>query len=347
MTTLAVAVFGFGYWGPNHVRVLQREIGARTIVVDPDPERRAAARSLFPDIETAPSLAESPVAPDAAIICSPPVTHEEVAGAALRAGCHVLVEKPLAVSSVAGARLVALADQHDRILMTGHTYDFHPAVARLESLAASGEFGTIRYLDSARLSVGGYRTDVNVMWDMAPHDIVIMSRVMGAWPNRVTAWSSDHIGFGMNDVATMRLEFPGSGTLGYVRVSWLDPVKVRRLSVIGSERMAVFNDAADPRTPLRLIETGAEDRLGEGARHPLPGAYPEELITTPDIEPVEPLTAELRYFAECIRTGQRPTRSSGQDGVAVLEVLEAADRSAETGLPQPVGDGATASGVAR
>ncbi|MEL7157422.1 MAG: Gfo/Idh/MocA family oxidoreductase, partial [Actinomycetota bacterium] len=249
MTMMTVAVCGFGYWGPNHVRVLKREIGARTIVIDPDPERRAAAQSLYPDIETAPALAEAPVAPDAAIICSPPVTHEQVAGDALRAGCHVLIEKPLADTSAAGARLVALAAQHDRILMTGHTYDFHPAVARLEALAAAGDLGEIRYLDAARLSVGGYRNDVNVMWDMAPHDIVIMSRVMGAWPERVTAWADDHTGFGMNDVATMRLDFPDTSAVGYIRVSWLDPVKVRRLSVIGSQRMAVFNDAADPRTP--------------------------------------------------------------------------------------------------
>lgn len=275
MAELSVAVCGFGYWGPNHVRVLQREIGATTIVVDPDPGRLAEATSLYPDIETVPSLTEATVVPDAAIVCSPPATHEQVAGDALRAGCHVLVEKPLAASSAEGERLLAVATEHDRILMTGHTYDFHPVVAELEALAASGGLGEIRYMDSARLSVGGYRNDVNVLWDMAPHDIVIMSRVMGSWPNRVTAWANDHTGFGMNDVGMMRLEFPGAKTVGYIRVSWLDPVKVRRLSIIGSQQMAVFNDAADPRKPLKLIETGAADRLGEGTMHPLPGAYPK------------------------------------------------------------------------
>lgn len=340
MADLRVAVCGFGYWGPNHVRVLRREIGATTIVVDPDPERRAAAAALYADIETVPSLAEASVSPDAAIVCTPPATHEQVAGEALRAGCHVLIEKPLAATSEEGERLLAVAAEHDRILMTGHTYDFHPVVAELEALASAGELGEIRYMDAARLSVGGYRNDVNVLWDMAPHDIVIMSRVMGSWPHRVTAWADDHTGFGMNDVGTMRLEFPGTKTVGYIRVSWLDPVKVRRLSVIGSQRMAVFNDAADPRTPLRLIETGASDRLGEGTMHPLPGAYPEELITTPVIEPVEPLTEEIQYFVNCITTGTAPTRSSGADGLAVLRVLEAADRSALTGSPETV-DGAT------
>lgn len=347
MANLTVAVCGFGYWGPNHVRVLQREVGATTVVIDPDPDRRATAESLYPDIENAPSLADLAVAPHAVIVCSPPATHEQVAVDALRAGCHVLVEKPLAPTAAVGERLVALAAEHDRILMTGHTYDFHPVVAELERLASSGDLGEIRYLDSARLSVGGYRNDVNVIWDMAPHDIVIMSRIMGSWPNRVTAWADDHIGFGMNDVATMRLDFPGTRTVGYIKVSWLDPVKVRRLSVIGSQRMAVFNDAADPRTPLRLIETGASDRLGEGAMHPLPGAYPDELITTPVIEPVEPLTAEIDYFVRCITTGTAPTRSSGADGLAVLRVLEAADRSAETGTAQAVAGATSASELAR
>ncbi len=334
--TIDVAVCGFGYWGPNHVRVLRRDLGVNTIVVDPDPARREQAETLFPGTVTAPSFEDLEETPDAAIICSPPVTHRAVAGRALEAGCHVLVEKPLAVSSAEGEQLLALAAEHDRLLMIGHTYDFHPVVTQLESVAAAGELGEIRYLDSARLSVGGYRDDVNVIWDMAPHDIVIMYRIMGSWPSRVTAWAVDHTGYGTSDVATVRLEFPGVTTVGYIRVSWLDPVKVRRMSVIGSKQMAVFNDAADPRTPLRLINTAGSDRLGEGTVHPLPGAYPDELISTPVIEPVEPLTAELEYFLRRVSTGTTPQRSTGQEGLAVLKILEATDRSAATGRPQAV-----------
>ncbi len=329
---MRIAVVGFGYWGPNHARICSKTSGVETVIVEPDEERRSGAAEQFPELQRYQSLSDVGSPLDGVIICSPPATHLALAEEALTLGAHVLVEKPLAPSAEDANAIVELAKTHNRTLMVGHIYDFHAATEWLEANANENLFGTIQYLDAARLAVGGYRTDVNVMWDMAPHDLCLMRRVMGAWPIAVTAWSVDHSGHGVADLAYMRLEFPDSSAVGYLRISWLDPAKVRRFTVVGEKKMAVFNDAADPTRPVQLTDTGATSSLGAGARHPIPGAYPDELISYPTIDPTEPLKAEVDHFLHCVKTGDAPTRASGEDGLAVVRVLEAADRSARSGM---------------
>lgn len=328
---MRIAVVGFGYWGPNHARVCSRTDGVQTIIVDPDEHQLARAAEQFPELERYRSLAEVGGQLDGVILCSPPATHLALAREAFSLGAHVLVEKPLAPSFDDAAKIIELAKAAKRTVMVGHIYDFHAATGWLEQTATQGGFGAIQYIDAARLAVGGYRSDVNVMWDMAPHDLCLMRRVMGGWPSAVTAWAVDHSGHGVADLAHMRLEFHDSRAVGYIRVSWLDPAKVRRFTIVGDRYMAVFNDAGDPTRPFQLTETGATTSLGAGARHPVPGAYPDELISYPQIEPIEPLKAEIDHFLDCIRTGSEPQRASGQDGLEVVRVLEAADRSARTG----------------
>lgn len=326
-----IAVVGFGYWGPNHVRVLNELEGLNVTIVEPVAAGRRRAEDLFPGVPTVASLEDLEDPVDGVIICSPPSTHLSIAIQAFAMGAHVLVEKPLADSSSDAEAIVDAARAAERSLMVGHIYDFHAATAWLDDSARASAFGDIRYLDAARLAVGGYRTDVNVMWDMAPHDLCLMHRVMGQWPDRVSAWCVDHSGRGIPDMAHMRLEFQGLHAVGYIHVSWLDPVKVRRFTVVGEERMAVFNDISDPTYPIRVTETGATPLLGAGAQHPIPGEYPSELVNFPLVEQAEPLRSEVEHFVHCVRTGEPPTRSSGEDGLAVVNILEAADRSALTG----------------
>lgn len=326
-----IGVVGFGYWGPNHVRVLTRAAGTDTVVIDPDAGQRERAAALFPGVPVFASLDDCDLALDGVVVCSPPATHLAVTEQAFARGCHVLVEKPLALSGDEAQAMVNLADQAGKRLMTGHIYDFNAATFWMEEQARQGRYGTVRYLDAQRLAVGGYRTDANVMWDMAPHDLCLMRRIVGRWPSAVNAWAEDHSRLGVADVAHMRLEFPGTDTVGYIKVSWLNPVKVRRLTIVGDANMVVFDDAADPNAPLTVIATGATSALGEGARHPVPGSYPEELIDSPVIEPVEPLAAEVAHFLHSVRTGEAPTRGTGLDGLQVVRILEAADRSAQLG----------------
>jgi len=345
MTDLLVGVVGCGYWGQNHVRVLSQTPGVEVVAIDFDPVTRSEMRRRFPGITTHSTLEEIAADLDAVVVASPPATHELVAAEALEADCHVLVEKPFATSSDACRRLDALARHRDLRLMVGHTYDYHPVVGQLADRVAQGGVGEVRYLDSARLSVGGYRSDVNVLWDMAPHDIVIMRRVMGCWPTRVSAWCLDHTGFGMPDVGMMRLEFEHPHTVGYIRVSWLDPVKVRRFTIVGSEQTAIFNDVVDPERPLRLVDTASEPRLGEGTSHPLPPGYDDVYITTPSVHQAEPLAAQMAHFLHCVRSGSEP-RTGAEEGLRIVEILEAADRSVETGQAIELATAAEIHGVA-
>lgn len=330
MAELSVGVVGFGYWGVNHTRGLHGRGDLLVTVIDPDPERRAAALDAFPGILTAPSLEDVRTVLDAAVICTPPHTHRDLGVAAMQRGAHVLIEKPMATSARECAELIDVARECGRVLMVGHTYDYHAVVDDLARRVKDGELGTIRYLDSARLSVGGYRNDVNVMWDMAPHDIVIMRRVLDAWPNRVAAWSMDHTGEGIDDVAMIRLDFDRLNTVGYIRVSWLNPVKARELTIVGSDKMAVFNESEPRDRPIQIVHSGAETRLGAGSRHPLPPGYGPELIHQPRVAQSEPLARQLDHFLRCIRTGATP-RTHGLEGLRVVEILEAADRSVATG----------------
>ncbi len=328
----SIAVVGCGYWGANHVRVLHAMPGVAVTAVDPDEARLAELSHMHPGLATATDLSQVVDELEAVVICTPPRSHGALVREALEGLCDVLVEKPLVTSSEECRQLMQLAEQHDRVLMVGHTYDFHPAVDELRTAYVRGDLGDVRYLDSARLSVGGYRDDVNVLWDMAPHDIVIMRRVLDAWPSRVSAWAVDHTDNGVPDVGMIRLEFREPETVGYIRVSWLDPVKVRRFTIVGSNQTAIFNDVSDPLMPLRFVDTSSDPRLGEGSLHPLPPGYHDDAIFSPFLPAAEPLVLEVTHFLDCIDSREDP-RSSAAEGLGVIAILEAADLSATTNQP--------------
>lgn len=331
MAGLPIAVVGYGYWGKNYVRNLV-ERDTPVVVVDPDSNRRQAASDAFSGIATFQDLASIPQPVAAAVICTPPATHYTLGTEAMRLGASVLVEKPLATSGDECRELIATAEQQGVTLMVGHTYDYNASIDHLAERVAQADLGAVRYIDSSRLSVGGYRDDVNVMWDMAPHDIVAMRRILDAWPNRVSAWAQDHAGTGFADVAQLRLDFDDLGVTGYIRVSWLNSHKVRQLSVVGQRKIAVFDETSVSGMQVQEMQTGGRTGLGERSTHPLPGIYDTDLISTPFVKQNEPLGEQLEHFLDCVAKGRQP-RSCGVEGLQVVEILEAADRSADTGMP--------------
>jgi predicted dehydrogenase len=330
-----VGVVGCGYWGAKHVRVLSGLSAVKEVtVVDYDQKNLDVIRSAFPAVRAFSDLDAALHHVDALIIATPPQSHAQLALEALRAGKHVLVEKPLATCADDARALVQEAERQDRTLMVGHTFEFNPAVIELRRRLQRGDLGDIYYVHSSRLNLGLFRRDVNVVWDLAPHDVSILNYILGSFPTAVTAWGLSHAGAEVEVLAYLRLEYEDIGVTGYVHVSWLDPKKVRKVVVVGSERMAVYNDLAEER--LRIYDRGVEFEEASSATHERPLSYRYGDILSPHIQFEEPLLLEDRHFVECIRTGARP-QCDGLSGLQVVLVLEAADRSLQAGGAVRVG----------
>jgi predicted dehydrogenase len=330
---IRVAVVGCGYWGSKHVRVLSSLADvSQIVVVDPDQRACRAIAGAFPNVAVAADLEEALDRADAVIVASPPREHFPIALAALRAGCHVLVEKPLTTNIADARALVSEADQRALTLMVGHTFEFNPAVHELRRRVDAGELGAVRYVHSARLSLGLFREDVNVIWDLAPHDISIMNYVLRSTPSSVTAWGSSHVARGIVDLAYFQLEYSDRNVTGYGHVSWLDPRKVRQVTVVGSRKMALYDDLADER--LRIFDRGVEPPVdrdsGPSTTHGVPLSYRYGDIVSPHINFQEPLMLEDRNFIDCA-LGRAEVVDSGASGVAVIAVLDAIDRSIASG----------------
>jgi predicted dehydrogenase len=332
---VSVAVVGFGYWGSKHVRVLSGMPDVAVTIVDSDATRLAVAAGAFPHAQCAQSLDDVVDSVDAVVIATPPRAHGELALAATRAGRHVLVEKPLATSVAECEMLIAAAKVHGTILMSGHTFEHNAAVWKLRELASSGELGEIRYVDSARLNLGLYQNDVNVIWDLAPHDISIVNFVLGQAPVAVSAWGHSHARRGFEDVAHVHLRYPNSDVRAYIHVSWLDPCKVRRVTIVGSEKMAVYNDLA-ANEPIRIYDVSIEDANTSTSLHPVPVTYRRGSIVSPFVPIEEPLAVQDSHLVDCIRTGSRP-RTDGTSGLEVTRVLEAATKSLRAGHEVQIG----------
>jgi predicted dehydrogenase len=330
---LRVGVVGCGYWGSKHVRVLSalRSV-SEVAVIDPDPRSREAMLSAFPASRAFPDLEAALTHVDALVVAVPPRNHAEVALKALRHGKHVLVEKPLATSLAEARLLVSEARRSNVVLMVGHTFEFNPAVRELRKRLDRGELGELYYIQSARLNLGLYRSDVNVVWDLAPHDISIFNYLLRSMPTTVTAWGASHAA-DVEDLAFVRLDYEERGVTGYVHISWLEPKKVRRVTVVGSEKMAVYNDLLEE--SLRIFDRGVERANRELPSHERPLSYRYGDIISPHIPVEEPLTLEDKHFIDCIRSGSVPD-TDGRNGLAVIAVLEAIDRSMRTGGPVKV-----------
>lgn len=337
---MRVGVVGCGYWGAKHVRILQQVPAVSgVVVVDQQPERTApfvqsASRTTaFGDLEAAlPHV-------DAVVVAVPPTEHLPVALRALTAGKHVLVEKPMATTTAGAQRLIDEAAARGLTLMVGHTFEHNAAVWKLREVIESGELGEIYYIATARLNLGRYQPDVNVLWDLASHDVSILNYLLRTPPCSVQAWGAKLADFRQEDVGYLRLGYGDRTVVAQIHVSWLDPCKVRRVTVVGSRKMAVYDDLADQER-LRIYDKGVIVPAHDDIRNP-PLSYRYGGISSPYIPMQEPLWVQDEHFVECARTGRRP-RTDGENGLAVVQVLEIAARSlrlaAETTFTWPDSD---------
>jgi predicted dehydrogenase len=268
---------------------------------------------------------------DAVVIATPPRTHVRLALMAMAAGKSVLVEKPLAMSITEADLMIEEASARSLTLMVGHTFEYNAAVWKLRELVQSGELGRIYYMDSARLNLGLYQHDVNVVWDLAPHDISIYNYVLGSSPVSVQAWGSRHGYQHLEDVAYLRLLYANPDVTANIHVSWLDPCKVRRTTVVGSVKMAVYNDLASNER-IRVFDKGVVPPENGANLQDYPMSYRYGEIRSPYVAFDEPLYVQDREFVSCVLTGRQP-QTHGYNGLAVTRVLEGAELSLQTGGP--------------
>jgi len=327
--SLTVAVVGVGYWGPNIIRNLNELPAVKTIVAcDLDSPRLELIRRRFPSVTATTEfdgLLSDP-AVDACIIATPISTHYRLAAAALLAGKHVMVEKPLAASSEQAMSLIELAEREGRVLMSGHTFLYSPPVIMIRSLIASGELGEIYFISTSRVNLGLHQSDASVVWDLGPHDFSILRHWLDSTPVRVSALARGCIIPSVPDVAFVELEYD-SGTVAHVELSWLAPSKLRRTTIVGSRKMVVYDDTSAE--PVRVFDSGAVLRdpatFGEFTL-----SYRTGDILSPHVEVVEPMFRELEDFCAAILTRTCP-RSSAALGLEVVRTIEAVDASLASG----------------
>src|SRR5437660_2976161 len=317
---LRFGVIGWGYWGPKIARNLDTlPRGMVAMVADMDSRRLASLAISQPWIQTTTHVEDvlrSDV--DGVIIATPVRTHYRLAKEALLHGKHVLVEKPLTANVAEAEELVFLAQEQRRTLMVGHTFEYSPAVNELRKLVQSGDLGKIYCIEAERVNLGLFRSDINVIWDLAPHDISILLYLLGKKPDRVKVQAHAHLQSRIHDVAHLDLCF-ADGMNAHIHVSWLHPCKIRRVTVIGDERMVVYDDT-NPTEMLKIYNKGADVHADPVVSY----RYGE--ITIPHIDWIEPLHLECEDFANSIRTGTKP-RASGEVGLAVVKVLAAAQEA--------------------
>jgi predicted dehydrogenase len=336
---LRVAIAGLGYWGANIARNLDALPGCELAwCCDADGERRERMRASFPrsrfaaDLEEV--LADESVA--AVAVATPVPTHAPLAELTLASGRHCFVEKPLACDVPSAERLVALAAERQRVLMVGHLLAYHPALVELKRLCDAGELGEIHYVYSQRLNLGRLRADENALWSLGAHDVSAILALGGELPLEVSARGESYVRDGVEDVVFAHLGFAG-GLAAHVHVSWLDPRKERRLTVVGSRRMATFDDMEAERT-LTVYDKGFDpDAALDGGYVARSGEQ-----RSPAISRREPLRIELEHFLECAREGVEP-RTGGREGLGVVRVLDALQRSldANGATVAPAASGAT------
>jgi predicted dehydrogenase len=296
------------------------------LICDQDRSRLAKVAPLCPEAELVEDFRHVLDDPsvEAVAIATPVATHGPLVSAALKAGKHVLVEKPMATSVREAEELVRLAETRRLTLMVDHTFVHSPAVRRIKEIIDSGELGDIFYIDSVRINLGLVQNDVNVLWDLAPHDLSIVDFLLGGLPRSVAAMGSCHTRADQEDVAYLNLDF-GNGLLASFHVNWLSPVKVRHLIIGGSKKGLVYNDL-NLWEPIKVYDRGVSIAEDPEARRGMLISYRTGDIWSPHVEQAEPLQNVVRHFVDCIRTGKRPV-TDGQAGLRVVRILEAAQRS--------------------
>jgi predicted dehydrogenase len=328
MSNISVGIIGAGYWGPNLVRNFSACPLTRCVAVcDSSPARLEAMGRQFNHVKLVPSVDQLlEMELDAVAIATPVSTHHELASRCLAAGLHVLVEKPLAATAVEAASLVELADRHSRVLMVDHTYLFNNAVKRIKELVDGGELGDLYYVDSVRINLGLFQRDINVVWDLAPHDFSIVDYVLGMSAQSISAWGCSHTREDLEDIAYVNVDY-GENLQANFHVNWLSPVKLRQMIFAGSRKSLIFNEL-NTSEPVKIYDRGIElDRkAGDEAQRKLLVGYRTGDVWSPNINSSEALQGVARHFAECIAEGKTPL-SDGRMGLRVVKLLEAANRS--------------------
>jgi predicted dehydrogenase len=320
-----IGVAGLGYWGPNLARNFDSIPGSELVwCCDSSEEALARVAEQFSGVRVTRELDELLADPelDAVALATPVSTHGELAARVLEAGKHCFVEKPLAQSVAEAERAVSAARASGRVLMVGHLLEYHPGVQKLKQLAASGELGEIYYIYGNRLNLGKLRADENALWSLGAHDVSVVLHLAEEEPHQVMARGESYVRPGVEDVVFSFLRFP-SGLSAHLHLSWLDPHKERRFTVVGSRRMATFDDMALEGKVTVYDKGFDEDARGYGEYITRSGD-----IFSPRIPNVEPLRLECEHFVECVVSGQRP-RSDGESGLRVVRVLEQLQQSLE------------------
>lgn len=337
-----VGVVGCGYWGPNLIRNFFENRDVRLkYVCDLVPEKLEKIGQRYPTVKLTDKFTDmiNDSEVDAIVIATPVHTHFPLAKQALEAGKHVLVEKPMCETSKECHDLVALAEERNLILMVDHTFVYHGAVKRIKEEIDSGTLGDIVYFDSIRINLGLHQTDVNVIWDLAPHDLAIMDHLLDKNPISVHATGASHVGNGLEDIAYISLDF-GENVIAHLNVSWLSPVKIRQILIGGTKKMITYDDL-QPAEKIKIYDKG----IKEDAPETNEGRY-QRLIQyrigdmhAPVFDLTEALKVEVQHFVDCVKSGNTP-HSDGRAGLRIVQIMEAANKSIKTGTPQslnPVG----------
>ena len=329
--TYNIAVAGCGYWGPNLIRNFSALPEVKvTHVVDTDSKRLEHIKSLFPAVETVLSFDDMVSNPDidCVAIATPVHLHHSLAKKSLEAGKHTFIEKPMASSSEQCIELNALAAENNLTLMVGHTFIYTPAVRKIKELIEAGDLGDIYYISSQRLNLGLFQKDINVAWDLAPHDISIIQYIFGQKPVAVNCQGKANLTEEIEDITNMTIFFENGG-FATIQSSWLDPNKIRKMTFVGSKRMLVYDDT-EPLEKIKIYDKRVEkppyyDTFGE-----FQYSYHYGDIYVPYLKQTEPLRFECQQFIDCIKTGEK-SEASGREGLMVVQILEAASRSLKNG----------------
>ena len=328
---IKVGVVGCGYWGPNLIRNFRSLPDCHLkMMCDTNQQRLTHLKSLYPEVEVETDYDHmlNGVGLDAVVIATAVRSHYPLAKASLLAGKHTFIEKPMASSSHECEELIEIARKKGLVLMIGHTFLYSPAVRKIKEIVDSGDIGEIRYIYARRLNLGLFQKDINVAWDLAPHDIAIVLSIIGEQPVTVNCQGSAHITPGIEDVTTMCLSFQKQRT-AIIQSSWLDPRKVREMTIVGSKRMIVYDDVA-PLEKIRIFDARVECPPHYDTFAEFQYAYHYGDVYSPYLKQEEPLKTECQHFLDCIKFGRTPL-TSGQQGLELVRILEASSESLKKG----------------
>ncbi len=338
MSKVRVGAIGSGYWGPNLIRnFVELPSSELVAVADMRQDRLNHMKTLYPGIEVTTNFRDLfSMGLDAVVIATPPPTHHAIARECLEHGLSCMIEKPITTDSAQAEDLIELAERNNLRLMVGNTFEYNVAVHKLRDLIASGELGEIYYIDAVRTNLGLFQRNLNVMWDLAPHDISILLHILGLDPVSVTAQGGRHVPNSLEDVVYMHLEFPRN-IQAHIHVSWLNPRKERRITVVGSKKMVVYDDI-EQLEKIRIYDKGVDAPPYSDTFADFQFSYRYGDVVTPYIKFTEPLRMECQHFIDCIVSGERP-RTDGVVGWKIVKILEAGDRSlASDGARQELGE---------